>query len=83
MKPAVDVASPPGVVSTTSTAPAAFAGVTAVTDVPLTTVNEVAAVPPNVTPVAPLKLLPEIVTVVPPAIGPLTGANEAIVGTAK
>lgn len=83
VKPPVDVAVPPGVVSATSTAAAVLAGVTAVTDVPLTTVNDVAAVPPKVTLVVPVKLLPVIVTVVEPVAGPLTGETDEIVGTAK
>ncbi|MEI9901086.1 MAG: hypothetical protein WDN31_14160 [Hyphomicrobium sp.] len=42
---------PPGVVTATFTSPAACAGVTAVSVVPLTTTMLVAAAPPNVTPV--------------------------------
>ena len=37
------------------------------------TVNELAAVAPKATAVAPVKPVPVIVTVVPPACGPLSG----------
>ena len=46
-----------GTVTTTSTTPAAWAGAVAVIFVSLITVK-LAAVPPNVTPVTPVKLLP-------------------------
>ena len=76
------VADPPTVVNTTFTAPAEPDGVTTVTDVSLTLVNEVPAVPPNVTLVVPVKLVPVIVTVVEPAVGPLDGNTLEIVGAA-
>ena len=76
------VAEPPAVVKTTSTAPAVLAGVTTVTDVALTLVSVVPAVPPKVTPVVAVKLVPVIVTVVEPAVGPLDGDTELIVGAA-
>jgi len=58
-------------VTCTSTCPAAWAGATAmITPEPLT-VNEAAATPPKVTAVAPVKLLPKIITVVPPADEPM------------
>lgn len=44
------------------------------------TVNEVAAVPPKLTPVAPVKFVPVIVIVVPPARGPLDVFSDVIVG---
>ena len=69
-------------VNTTSTAPAVLAGVTTVTDVALTFVIVVPAVPPNVTEDVPVKFVPVIVTVVDPAVGPLTGDSEVIVGAA-
>jgi len=47
------------------------------------TVKPVAAVPPKVTAVAPVKLVPVIVTTVPPAAGPLVGASDPSVGLAK
>src|SRR6202047_1656793 len=69
-------------VTTTFTAPAAWAGVVAVIEVALTTVTPVAAVPPNVTAVAPVKLVPVMVTDVPPAIGPEFGLTLVTVGAA-
>ena len=61
---------PPGVVTVISTAPALPAGEVAVICVALLTVNEVAAVTPNFTAVAPVKLVPVMVTEVPPAVVP-------------
>ena len=69
-------------VNTTFTAPTVLTGVTTVTDVALTLVIDVPEVPPKVTPVVAVKLVPVIVTVVPPAVGPLTGDTEEIVGAA-
>ena len=80
VNPAVDVAEPPDVVTTTSTAPAACAGVVAVTCVAEPTVNEVAAVPPKVTDVVLLRFVPVIVTAVPPAVGPDDGTIVDTVG---
>src|SRR5262249_10170906 len=72
---------PEGVVTVTSTVcPAVPAGSVAVILVADTTVKLVAGVPPNDTPVAPLKLLPVIVTVVPPVAGPLAGDTLLTVG---
>jgi hypothetical protein len=71
---------PPGVVTRTSTAPAACGGVTAVIEVRLVTVKLAAAVPPNVTAITPVKFLPAMMTLVPPAVGPLFGETEATVG---
>jgi hypothetical protein len=72
----------PLTVTVTVTAPALPAGVFAVMDVPLTTTTPVAAVPPNVT-VAPVtKLVPVIVTEVPPLVVPLFGATPVTVGVA-
>ena len=59
------------------------AGEVAVIDVALLTVNEVAAVPPNRTAFAPVKLLPLMVTGVPPAAGPLFGEIEFTDGDAR
>jgi len=53
---------------------------TAVIVVADTTVNDVAAIPPNVTPVAPVKFVPVTVTEVP--AGPLAGVKLEIVGSA-
>ena len=58
--PIADV--PPGVMTVTSTTPAAWAGAVAVIEVPLTTVIWVAAVPPKLTVVAPVKPVPVRVT---------------------
>ena len=63
-------------------APAVPDGVTTVTDVALTLVSDVPALPPNVTPVVAVRLVPVIVTVVEPASGPLDGDTELIVGAA-
>jgi len=51
-------------------------------DVSLFTVGAAAATPPNVTPVAPVKPLPVMVTTVPPVIGPVVGVIELIDGEA-
>ena len=67
-------------VTTTLTAPAVPAGVVAVIDVALTTVTPVAATLPMVTLVAPVKLVPVIVTAVPPRVVPLGGLIAVTVG---
>jgi hypothetical protein len=78
---AVDVGDePPGVVTVASTAPAAPAGVVAVSDVSEPTVNDAAGVAPKLTAVAPVKADPVIVTVVPPASGPAAGLTLLTVG---
>ena len=51
-----------------------------VTEVGLTTVNDVAAVPPNVTSDASVSVVPVIVTNVPPATGPSDGETLEMVG---
>jgi hypothetical protein len=68
------------VVTDTVFAPAVPAGVTAVTVVELTTLTEVAATPPIVTELAPVKFVPVIVIVVPPESGPVFGLTDEIVG---
>jgi hypothetical protein len=71
-----------GLVTTTSTAPAAWAGVMAVIDVALSTLTPVAASPPKVT-VAPVtNPVPVMVTEVPPAGRPAVGATEVTAGAA-
>src|SRR5690242_467165 len=65
-----------------STAPALPAGAVAVIDVEELTVNDVAAVLPNLTAVAPLKLVPVIATDVPPASGPAAGVTDVTAGAA-
>ena len=67
-------------VTVTVAAPALPAGVVAVICVALTTTTFVAAAAPNVT-VAPVtKLVPVIVTAVPPAVDPLFGLTLVTVG---
>jgi hypothetical protein len=56
------------------------AGEVAVIEVAELTVKPVAAVAPKFTAVAPVKLVPVIVTVVPPAVGPTVGEIEVTVG---
>ena len=73
--------STPGLVTDTVAAPAAFAGVVAVMLVLLTTTTFVAAVPPNVTVAPATKLVPVIVTAVPPAVEPPFGDTLLTVGT--
>ena len=46
----------------------------------LTTVKLVAGTPPNVTAVAPVRLVPVIVTRVPPRVVPLVGPSDVTVG---
>lgn len=73
---------PPGLVTVTTTPPAAWAGVVAFSCVELTKETPEAALPPKET-VAPLeKLDPLIVTVVPPALGPESGKTLVIAGGA-
>ena len=69
---------PPGVVTVISTVPVP-AGLVAVIEVSLLTVNEVAAVLPNFTEVAPVKPVPVIATEVP--TGPDVGDLPVTVGT--
>ncbi len=66
---------------TTRTLPDLPEPTTAVMLVALTTVNEVAAVPPKLTAVAPVKFVPVIVTVCP--VPAEVGLNEVIVGGGK
>jgi hypothetical protein len=73
---------PPAVVTARSTVPALSAGEVAVIWVMLLIVKLVAAVDPNVTAVAPLRLVPVIVTVVPPAVDPPVGLTLDTVGGA-
>ena len=71
---------PPTVVTNTLAAPAVPAGVVAVILVELTTVTLVAATPPMVTPVAPVKSVPVMVMTVPPAPDPVEGETLVTVG---
>ena len=67
-------------VTTTFTAPAAWAGVVAVIEVPLTTVTVLAAVPPTVTVAPDRKPVPVMVTAVPPLTDPELGEIAVTVG---
>ena len=64
------------------TVPADSAGATALMLVAPLIVKLVAAVEPNLTAVAPVRLVPVIVTDVPPPVGPAVGAICATVGAA-
>jgi hypothetical protein len=70
----------PLTVTVTVTTPALPAGVVAVILVLLATTMLVAAVPPNVTVAPEAKLVPVIVTDVPPAVGPVLGDTLVIDG---
>jgi hypothetical protein len=72
---------PPGVVTVTLTVPVP-AGEVAVIDVALLTTTPVAALAPKWTAVAPVKLVPVMVTLVPPAAGPDVGLMPVTVGAA-
>jgi hypothetical protein len=76
--PPVDVTEPPDVVTTTFWAPALPAGVVAVIDVAVVA-ETVAAAPPIVT-VPPDKSVPAIVIGVPPAVVPVFGVIDVMVG---
>ena len=67
-------------VTVTSADPGVPAGVTAVMEVALTNVTEVAATPPTVTVAPEAKSVPVIVIVVPPAEGPSAGETPVTVG---
>jgi hypothetical protein len=70
---------PAGVVTVTSTVPLP-AGAVAVMLVGPLTVKDVAAVVPKLTAVAPVKLVPVIVTLVPPRVDPDVGFSAVTVG---
>jgi hypothetical protein len=69
-----------GVVTVTSTVPDDPAGDTAVTVVDDVTLNDAAATEPNLTAVAPVKLVPVTVSEVPPAVEPVLGLTLVTVG---
>jgi hypothetical protein len=71
---------PPGVVTKTLAVPALPDGVKHVTEVADVTVTPVHAEPPTVMPVAPVRLVPVMVIIVPPAVEPLVGDTEVTVG---
>ena len=68
---------PPGVVTTTGTGPAAPGGVTKVHEV---AVQVAGTVVPLIETVPPVRLVPVIVTVCPPDVGPELGVRELAVG---
>ena len=70
---------PPAVVTVTLTVPADSAGEVALIEVALSAVTEAVAVP-NLTEVAPLRLVPLMVTLVPPAVGPAAGPTPVTLG---
>jgi len=74
---------PDGVVTWMSTGPALAAGAIAVIDVPLLTVNEVAAVEPKVTEEAAVKPAPVTAIEVAPVNGPEVGTTAVTVGIAS
>ena len=81
MKPPVRVAdSASGLVTTTFLAPAVPVGVVAVIEVALTTLMPVAEEPPIVTVAPGTKLVPVMVTLVLPAVGPELGNILVTVG---
>ena len=72
---------PPPVITITPTAPTVTrAGVIQVIVVLSNMLREVAAIPPNVTKVAPIKDVPVIVTIVPPSVLPDWIEMPVIVG---
>ena len=73
---------PPTVVTKTLALPAVPAAVVQVADVAEATLTLVQAAPPTVMGVAPVKLVPVIVTTVPPAVEPELGLTEVTVGAA-
>ncbi len=73
---------PPTVVTMMLTVPADSAGEVTVSEVAELNVKLAAAVPPNLTVEAAVKLVPVIVTVVPPASGPELGLTPVTVGAA-
>ena len=71
---------PPVVVTVTSTGPADPAGEVAVMEESEFTMKLVAGVEPKLTAVAPVKLVPEMATLVPPAVVPALGLILITVG---
>jgi len=71
---------PPGVVTNTLAVPAEPADVVQVTEVDVLALNGVHALPPMVTTLALVRLVPVMVTLVPPAVVPLVGLIAVTVG---
>ncbi len=80
MLPVAGALWPAGVVTVTLTAPAAWAGATAVALVADTTVKVAAEIVPKETAVVADRPVPVRVTVVPPVAGPVAGATLVTVG---
>ena len=78
----VAVAEPPIVVTEMFLAPAVLAGVIAVICVSEFTTKLFALAPPIITLRVPVKYIPLMVMDVPPAIGPVYGFTDVIVGAA-
>ena len=74
------VADPAVTVAMTSTVPTTWSGVVTSMVVLVLASIDVTSVPPMVTEVAPLKLVPVMVTLWPPAAGPLLGVMPLIAG---
>lgn len=74
------VLAPAGVVTTTEAVPAVPGGVTAFICVDDKMVKELAALPANVTDVAPFRFEPMRVTVFPPDTGPDAGVTPVTMG---
>ena len=74
----VELTDPPGVVTVRATAPVPGGDVTVIE--PVVFAVMAAEVVPKVTEAAADKFVPVIVTLVPPAVGPLVGVNPVIVG---
>jgi hypothetical protein len=72
---------PPAAANATATGPPVWAGVFTVSFVGPVTWTVVPGVPPKVTAAVPVRLVPLIVTTVPPAVGPLVGEIVETVGT--
>ena len=71
------------VVTLTFTVPADSSGEVAVMEVAEFTVTAVAVMVPNLTVAEEVKLVPVMVTEVPPVVGPLVGVIEVTLGTAS
>ena len=80
LAPVKEAPCPSGFVTVTAARPAAWAGVTAVIVVALTTFTLVAELPANITVAPATKLLPLRLTEVPPAVLPDCGLMELNVG---
>ena len=80
MKDENSLLGPPPFVTIISTPPVIWAGVIQVIVVLFTMLRDVAAIPSNVTDVAPVKFVPVIVTFVPPSVLPDDGEMSVMLG---